>query len=119
MKSYFLLKEFFVTNTKLENKIPLKELDYVMSNLTRLINTLDVLRGLIGSPIIVTSGYRSTEVNSLVGGVKNSFHTKGRAADITCNKLHELLELCMKLKDSGIFEEVIYYPDKNFIHVAI
>ena len=33
-------------------------------------------------PVIVTSGYRSPELNKAVGGVTSSDHTKGRAADI-------------------------------------
>lgn len=43
---------------------------------------LEPLREAWGAPIVVTSGYRSKRVNELVGGTKNSQHTKGQAADI-------------------------------------
>lgn len=33
-------------------------------------------------PIIINSGYRNSRVNALVGGVKNSQHMLGQAADI-------------------------------------
>ena len=33
-------------------------------------------------PIIINSGYRNPRVNALVGGVKNSQHLLGQAADI-------------------------------------
>ena len=116
MKLYFQPSEFRVTETGLPNYV---EDDLVNFHLTRLSYTLNVLRGLIGRPIKILSGYRSIEVNEAVGGSKLSYHLFGRAADITCDKLHDLLELCHKLKESQVFIEVIYYPERNFIHVAI
>ena len=44
---------------------------------------LDPIREAWGKPIIVSSGYRCKELNALVGGVKNSHHILGCAADIT------------------------------------
>ena len=44
---------------------------------------LDPIREAWGKPIIVSSGYRCKELNALVGGVKNSHHLLGCAADIT------------------------------------
>jgi hypothetical protein len=35
-------------------------------------------------PVIITSGYRSPEVNRLAGGAKNSNHLTGCAVDIRC-----------------------------------
>lgn len=118
MKMYFTLDELCVTDTGLSN-IP--DVDDVLLNfrLQTLKVTLNVIRGIIGIPIKVTSGFRTAEVNCAVDGSKNSYHLYGRAADITCSKLHELLEICMKLYESGVLVECIYYPDKNFIHIAI
>ena len=45
-------------------------------------NVLDPLREAWGVPIIVTSGYRCNKLNDMVGGAKNSQHTRGMAADI-------------------------------------
>lgn len=112
----FCPHEFRKTDTGLPNFV---DDDNVHFHLVRLKYTLNTIRGLIGVPIIITSGYRSPEVNSAVGGAKSSFHTLGRAADLTCDKMPELLDMCMKLHESGIFIECIYYPDKNIIHVAI
>lgn len=44
---------------------------------------LQPIRDAWRSPIIVNSGFRSEEVNKAVGGVKNSQHRLGEAADIT------------------------------------
>ena len=35
-------------------------------------------------PVVITSGYRSPEVNRLAGGAKNSNHLTGCAVDIRC-----------------------------------
>jgi len=43
---------------------------------------LEPARTVAGCPIIVNSGYRNEDVNRLVGGVRNSQHLLGQAADI-------------------------------------
>ena len=44
---------------------------------------LDPLREVWGRPIKVTSGYRCPELNKAVGGVPQSQHMAGEAADVT------------------------------------
>lgn len=43
---------------------------------------LDPLRRQLGKAVQITSGYRCPTLNKLVGGVSNSWHIKGNAADI-------------------------------------
>ena len=43
---------------------------------------LQPLRNSLGEPIIITSGFRSPSLNKYVGGVANSRHLAGFAADI-------------------------------------
>jgi zinc D-Ala-D-Ala carboxypeptidase len=43
---------------------------------------LDRAREFFGNPIILTCGYRSPEHNAEIGGVPDSAHTKGMAADV-------------------------------------
>ena len=55
----------------------------VMDNLYELADWLEDVRTRLGHrPIIITSGYRDIQYNRLVGGVANSTHTVGLAADI-------------------------------------
>tara|TARA_R100000808_G_C2103931_1_gene120170 strand:- start:450 stop:803 length:354 start_codon:yes stop_codon:yes gene_type:complete len=46
---------------------------------------LDFAREEAQIPFKITSGFRTTTHNRKVGGVENSSHTKGCAADISCN----------------------------------
>ncbi|KUK99309.1 MAG: Peptidase M15A [Parcubacteria bacterium 32_520] len=49
----------------------------------RLVDMLEILRKKIGDkPIIVNSGYRCVEYNQKVGGVPESYHLYGMAADV-------------------------------------
>ena len=48
------------------------------------LSRLDQARSLCDIPFRITSGYRSEAHNRKVGGVSNSSHLKGLAADIAC-----------------------------------
>jgi len=50
--------------------------------LIMLAEMLERVRGTLGVPVIVTSGYRCQRLNQLVGGVTSSDHTRGYAADV-------------------------------------
>ena len=78
---------------------------------------LQPLRDRYGSAIAIISGYRNETVNLLVGGVKNSQHTKGEAADCYIAEGPEkLLEI---LKASGLdFDQAILYRRKKFLHLS-
>lgn len=49
------------------------------------LNKLEVARARAGVPFTINSGFRTIEHNRAVGGVENSSHTKGWAADIACD----------------------------------
>lgn len=49
---------------------------------SKLLNILEGLRSIYGRPITVTSGLRCTTYNRQVGGISNSAHKTGKAADI-------------------------------------
>ncbi len=80
-----------------------------------LVTKLQKLREEYGHSITITSGYRSEAHNKKVGGVKNSQHVRGLAADLTAKDLDKLHELCLK-----IFNAVGDGRKKGkFIHVDV
>ena len=76
-------------------------------------HVLDPARERLGMPITVNSGYRCPAHNKAVGGVKNSQHLKGEAADITCADNKKLAEIIEQLDN---FDQLIVYP--TFLHVS-
>lgn len=80
---YFTLPELLASETALYSKIPNLPTFAEVENLnTLIVSILDPVRSVYGSPIKVTSGYRCTRLNEAVGGVKNSQHLSGLAADL-------------------------------------
>lgn len=60
----------------------------VVDNIGYLVqNTLQPLREYLGSSISITSGYRCSALNKLVGGAVTSQHLKGQAADCVVNSV--------------------------------
>ena len=56
--------------------------DNVVSIANLVTNVLQPVRDKLGFPITVTSGFRCKQLNSAIGGVSNSQHMKGEAADL-------------------------------------
>ena len=74
---------------------------------------LDPVREKLGKPVVVNSGYRCEKHNKDVGGVRNSQHLRGEAADVTCADLPRLKALII---ENGRFDQLITYP--TFLHVS-
>ena len=52
-------------------------------------------------PVVITSGYRSEEVNRLCGGVKGSNHLTGCAVDIRCAGPEQMIRYACILLDTA------------------
>jgi len=78
---------------------------------------LEHLRGLIKKPIYINSGYRCSEYNQKVGGIKSSYHMLGMAADIHVQDifLSYLLFFAQRVGFTGIG----FYEKKNFLHLDV
>ena len=74
---------------------------------------LDPVREKLGKPIVVNSGYRCEKHNKDVGGVRNSQHLRGEAADIHCQDNERLKA---HIIENGRFDQLITYP--TFLHVS-
>ena len=91
--------------------------DGVEENLQALVReVLDPARAAYGKPISVNSGYRCQVHNKTVGGVANSQHMKGEAADISAGSIQATREVGKIIEQLGKFDQLIYYP--TFVHVS-
>ena len=61
-----------------------------------LLKYLECIRQHFDSPITITSGCRCFSHNAYIGGSKNSFHLRGRAADFIVKGVHpyEVYQYC-------------------------
>jgi zinc D-Ala-D-Ala carboxypeptidase len=94
--------------------------DELLENLARLSRLLgEIQNHLNGKRLIVNSGFRSVELNKKVGGVENSQHCQGLAADIICPEFGSARQLALAISTSGIeFDQLILEFDR-WVHVSI
>lgn len=79
---YFRLEEFLTSSTARQKSIENTPSWEIIEHLNELALFLDGLRASWGSGIIVSSGFRCDKLNAAVGGVPNSVHKIGYAADL-------------------------------------
>jgi hypothetical protein len=93
-------------------------------NLVTLVeHVLDPLRERWGAPIRVNSGYRCPALNRKVGGVPNSYHLRGMAADINARCPFHNTALYTEIRimhREGLLPltECYMSPQGTYIHVA-
>lgn len=124
ISSHFNLSEFINSSDHPElvgaNLRSLKPRDMV--HLQTLAGLLESLRCFLKEPIHINSGFRCLPLNRAVGGVANSNHTQGLAADIsfdseeTLNRAYDYLIRRKSLSPKDV-NELIRYP--TFIHVSV
>lgn len=117
---FFTLKEFIKSTTAERLKIDNTPSAEVVKNLQYGIDmVLDPLRRIRQKPIIITSGYRCEKLNKAVGGVANSWHQKGNAADIHISSEEDAREIFEILKTLPSVDTILFeHAHKSqWIHV--
>lgn len=94
--------------------------DSARANIEALVEqVLDQARERYGKPVCVNSGYRCARHNAAVGGVANSQHLRGEAADICCSDNERLSKI---IEENGRYDQLIRYMGPGgkirFIHVS-
>ena len=119
---YFSISELCNSSVANKKKIDNTPTEEIKRNLTVLIEEcLDPIREKFGNPITVTSGYRCEKLNKEVGGVSNSDHKFGYAADLvgdTNEKTREIFEIARKL---NVYTQLLYEKNKRgsiWVHIS-
>lgn len=97
LSDHFDLEEFTRSDTASAHGIDNSAPAPIVEKLTRLANTLERVRAVLGHPLTITSGYRSPGLNAAVGGVGDSAHLHGLAADFVCPGFGSPREVCREL----------------------
>ena len=87
----------------------------------RVMDMAEIIRLALGVPVHVNSGCRCKKHNAAVGGTEGSFHTKGLAADLSCQLGAKAMAVCIaNLKAKGRLPDLeysIWYGKKDFVHI--
>ena len=118
----FSLEEMYRSDTArrcgIDNKPQTEE---VVENLRALcLEVLQPLRDHLGKPVVVSSGYRCKDLNKKVGGVENSQHLKGEAADIKVRDREDLIDVMRYIMDETDFDQLIREKSGSteWVHVS-
>lgn len=116
---YFTIEELYRSDKARELEINNKPSDTIIDSLSRLVeNVLDPAREKLGKPIYVNSGYRCLKLNKALGGVADSQHIKGEAADITTGSCKGNRYLYEIIRDYLQYDQLINEYAFSWIHVS-
>lgn len=114
----FTLEELIASNTATERHIDNSPGIQEICNLTSLVNhVLQPLRDWWGKPIEISSGFRCKVLNRAVGGVSNSQHMYGKAADLNINgDLSKGRKWFDYIRDHLDFDQLIWEHNSSGTH---
>lgn len=124
----FSLEEMIASATAKTKKIDNTPTPEIKANLEKLCKeVLQPIRDKYGHAITITSGYRCQKLNDAIGGVKNSQHLLGQAADIKCTYttkavLFNIIKEMIKKKEITVGQLIWEYGTKkepNWIHISL
>ena len=121
MNLNFKISELIHSDTSIKHNINnMPDINSLDNMLELICYCLQPLREKIKKPMIITSGYRNSEVNKLVGGVANSQHTKGQAVDFVINRM-TVEQIINFIKVNNIeFDQLIgeYNKNSKWVHIS-
>ena len=112
LSPHFSLSEFLNVSKYPDNKPTMQH----VANMTYgCLMLLEPARQVVG-PIIINSGFRNARVNALVGGVRNSQHLMGQAADIRPKDPSQFQLLVDFLKNSEYTDQLL--TGNGWLHIS-
>ena len=113
LSPHFMLTEFLKLEKYPDNIPTVQQISNLIYGCR---NLLEPARQAIGCPIIINSGFRNPRVNALVGGVKNSQHLLGQAADIRPTDPQQFQRLVNFLKTHDLTDQLLTGP--GWLHIS-
>ena len=121
--SYFTIDELTWSTTAVMHNINNNPPSFIKENLEKLIEFLNPLRKAWGSPIIITSGYRSLELNKILNGSSTSAHCAGWAVDMVPQngKIDEFKQFVRNYLKDKEFDQYIDEASSNssWVHLGL
>ena len=117
LSTHFSLEEFTRSDTATRLGIANDPTPEHLENLKHLADRMEAVRVLFDKPIGISSGYRNPQVNEAVGGVPNSAHALGHAADFHVDGLDDLTA-AKRIRDSGLTFDQLIYEQGRCVHIS-
>jgi len=112
LSKHFQLDEFINVGKYPDNK---PTLQHVANMVYGCVMLLESARQVVG-PIIINSGFRNEDVNRHVGGVRNSQHLLGQAADIRPKDPQQFQRLVDFLKAHNLTDQLL--TGNGWLHIS-
>lgn len=123
LSQHFTLEEFVRSDVAIRKGIYNSPPADVLENLRVLAAKLETVRAVLGRPVLVTSGYRSEELNTAIGGSKVSKHMTGFAVDFECPAFgtpQMVFDELRKYKDLlGYDQLILEFPPDGWVHFGL
>ena len=118
MNLNFKISELIYSETAVKNNINnMPDINSLDNMLELIVYCLQPIRDKLQKPMVITSGYRNSQVNKLVGGVSNSAHLYGQAVDFTVSGMTPA-QVVDFIKKSGVeYDQLINEYDK-WTHIS-
>ena len=118
LTDHFHLEELIASQTAVRSKIDNTPPEYIIDRLRETAVQMELVRMMLGNePITVSSGYRSPDLNTAIGGSKTSAHCDGYAVDFIAPRAGTPLQICRKLIAKGLkFDQLI--EEGTWVHVS-
>lgn len=115
---YFTLEELTFSEMAIRKGLDNQPSPVAVEALTALCtHILDPLREKLALPIVITSGYRSPQVNRLIGGSQSSQHCKGEAADLYC-RYRSIESLFNEIRRSDLAFDQVIDEFGRWVHIS-
>ena len=117
LSEHFSLLEFTVSTAAISMGVENTPLPQHMENLKHLATCMEDVRSLFNRRIEITSGYRNPQVNAAVGGVPNSAHALGHAADFHVDGFKDL-DAAKTIRDSALNFDQLIIEKNRCVHIS-
>ena len=114
----FKISELIYSDTAVRKNINnMPDINSLDCMLNLIVYCLQPIRDKLKKPMLITSGYRNSEINKLVGGASNSQHTKGQAVDFIVKGMtvNQVIEFIIR---SGVEYDQLINEYNKWVHIS-
>lgn len=117
LSEHFTLEEAIHSETATRNGLDNTPTPAIIENMTKAAVGMEGIRALLGVPVLVSSWYRSPEVNRAVRSSTTSAHLLGWAVDFIAPQFGSPRDICKRLLLAKIpFDQLIF--EGTWVHVS-